>query len=345
MGIFYTTREDVMSAQDIRATAYAGRDIDSAIESASRAAEGLLHRTFYPWTGVRSFDYPGDQMARSWRLWLGRYDLISLTSIANNDGSTVSAVNAILEPQDGPPYDRVEINTGTSSTFSSGATWQRAVSITGVWGYTNDEEIAGTVAEALDASETGIDGSGMPTVGVGSVIRIDSERMVVTDKTWLTTAQTGSLTANMNAQTLTVADGTAFVSGEVLLIDAERVKVVDISGNNLIVRRAIDGTTLAAHTTATIYALRVLTVQRGALGTTAATHLTSTPVNRWVPPGVLSELTLAYAINNVLQRQSGYARTVALSDGQSEAMTGRAIREIEKTARMTLGRQARKAVV
>jgi hypothetical protein len=344
MGIAYTTREDVMSAQDIKATAYAGRDIDRAVDAGARAAEGLLHRVFYPWTGTHYFDYPGDMYARAWRIWLGRFDLISATSVVNGDGSTVATGNLFLEPQDGPPYDHVEINRGTTSSFASGATMQRAVAITGVWGWSTDEELAGTAAEALDASETGIDGSGMPTVGVGSVIRVDSERMVVTDKTWLSTGQTGSLAVQQNAQTLTVADGTAFVSGEVLLLDAERVKVVDIAGNNLTVRRAVDGTTLAAHTTATIYALRVLTVQRGALGTTAATHLINAPVYRWLPPALLAELNLAYAINNLLQRQSGYARTVGTGDTERE-MFGRAIRRLEDDAKAVLGRRARTAAV
>lgn len=352
MGIWYTTREDVMSAQDIKATAYVGRDIDRAVDSGARAVEGLLHRVLYPRTATRYFDYPGDTYARSWRIWLERYDLISVTSVTNGDGTVVPTGNLFLEPQDGPPYDRLEINRGTVSTFASGTTVQRAVAVTGVWGWSLDEETAGTAVEVLDATETGIDGSGMPTIGVGSIIRVDSERMVVTDKGWLTTGQTGSLAVQQNAQTLAVTDGTAFVSGEVLLIDAERVKVVDIAGNNLTVRRAVDGTTLAVHTTATIYALRILTVQRGALGTTAATHLINAPVYRWLPPVLAAELNLAYAVNNLLQRQSGYlmprksgyARTATSGDSEKE-VARRSIRNLEEDAKSVLGRQTRTAAV
>lgn len=61
MGIWYTTREDVMSAQDIKATAYSGREIDRAIDAGARAVEALLHRVLYPWLGSRYFDYPGTQ--------------------------------------------------------------------------------------------------------------------------------------------------------------------------------------------------------------------------------------------------------------------------------------------
>jgi hypothetical protein len=344
MGTWYTTREDVMSAQDIKATAYAGRDIDRAIESASRMAEELLHRDFAPWTGTRSFDYPNDQGSPSWRLWFGQYGLISPTVIANNDGTTVALSDWFLWPQDGPPYEALELNRGTNAAFSSGSTSQRSVSITGLWGYTNQEDLAGTVTEPLDASETEIDGNGMPTVGVGTVIRVDSERMIVTDKRWLATGQTGTLAVQQNAQALTVADGTAFVAGETLLMDAERIRVVDIAGNTLTLRRAVDGTTLSAHSSSAIFALRQLTVRRGALGTAAATHLTSAPVYQWMVPGPLAELTLAYAIDHLLQRQSGYARTIGSGDAEQE-QTGRGIRLLEKRVQHAVGRQARKSVV
>lgn len=141
-----------------------------------------------------------------------------------------------------------------------------------------------------------------------------------------------------------MADGTAFRSGETILLDAERIRVVDIAGNNLTLRRAVDGTTLAAHTTATVYALRALTVTRGALGTTAASALTGATVYEWQPPALAGELNLAYAVNILLQRQSGYARTVGEGENQREA-AGRGIREIEKEAKSALGRQARTGAV
>lgn len=344
MGVWYTTREDVMSAQDIKAAAYNGRDIDRAIEAASREAEQLIHRVAYPWLGTRYFDYPDDQYVPTWRIWFGRHDLISATSITNGDGSTVSTSNVFLGPQDGPPYDRVDINRGTTAAYTQGTTNQRAIAIAGLWGFSDDSETAGLTAEVLDIVETGVDVAALVGVGVGSVIKIDSERMVVTDKTWASTSQTGSLAAAQNAVTLSVADGTAFAVGERLLIDAERVLVVDIAGNNLVVRRAVDGSTLAAHTTATVYAQRTLTVTRGALGTTAATHSNGATVTRWVPPGPLAELTLAYAVDALLQRQSGYARTVGGGDTESEA-SGRAIRQAERRALFAMGRQARKAAV
>lgn len=338
-----------MSAQDIKASAYNSAAIDAAIESASRSVEGLLHRTFYPWTGTRYFDYPSNQSARYWRLWLGRYELVSLTSIANNDGSTVSGANVFLEPQDGPPYDRIEINTGTTAAWASGTTWQRAVAVTGVYGYDNTESQIGTTVEALDTTETGVDGSTMPLVGVGTILRVDDERMIVTGKSWLTTAQTGSLGSLASNVTLTVVDGSGFLPGETLLIDSERVLVVDVSGNTLTVKRAVDGSVLATHTTATIYAPRSLTVQRGALGTTAATHLINAPAYAYQVPGTVRQLCIAYAVNNLLQNQGGYTRTVGGNDLNVGANTvtgiGDGITSIERAALIAYGRRMRTAAV
>jgi hypothetical protein len=98
----------------------------------------------------------------------------------------------------------------------------------------------------------------------------------------------------------------------VLLLDAERMRVTDIAGNNLIVDRAWDGSTLAAHTAPTIYAPRSLTVARGALGTTAAAIAQNAPVYRWNPPGPVHSLAIAEAVTTLLQESSGYARTTGV---------------------------------
>src|SRR5690606_22447868 len=55
---WYTTRETVKAALDYKETARNDAQVDRAIESASRAVEGLLHRRFYPETATRYFDWP-----------------------------------------------------------------------------------------------------------------------------------------------------------------------------------------------------------------------------------------------------------------------------------------------
>lgn len=337
MGVWYTYRETVMSAQDIKAAAYNANDIDRAIETASRTAEQVVHRaTIAPTLGTRYFDWPSSHI-NGWTLYLEDQPLISLTSLSAG-GDPISGGNYFLEPvNSGPPYRRIVLNKGTSAYWTNSTTPQRAVAATGLWGWSDVAETVGTLAEDLDSSETGVDGSGMPEVGVGAVIRVGDERMIVTDKSWLSMSETVTVGAQNNLRTIAVTSGPAYVVGETLLIDGERVRVVDIAGNNLVVNRAVDGTPIAAHSGATVYALRTLTVQRGVLGTSAASHSTGAAVTRWVVPEPLGELTLAYAINILVQRQSGYARTVGAGEGQRES-PGRGIREIEADARAVMGR-------
>ncbi len=338
MSIPYTTREDVASSQDIKATAYAARDIDSAIQSGARSVEALTHRVLYPWQGTRYFDFPNGD-SPSYRIRFGEFDLLSSTAIVNGDSTTIVGANTFYNPQSGPPFTAIEVNRGTSSYFTAGSTNQRAVAITGLWGHSNVEALAGTVTEPLDTTETGVDGTAMPYVGVGSLIRVDSERMLVTGKSWLTTGQTATLAASNAAQTLTVSDSTAFIAGDLLLIESERVAVLDIAGSTLIVRRAQDGSPLAAHAGATIYAQRSLTVERAVAGTTAATHLTSAPAYVWQPPPLAAELNRAYAINALLQRQSGYGRIEG--ENRPGEKPGRGIADLEQDVRASLGKMMR----
>lgn len=322
MGVWYITREAVKRSLDAKETARNDVLVDRAIEAASRSVEGLLRRTFAPVLTTQYFDWPNEQYARAWRLWITRANLISVTTLSVA-GSTVAASDYFLEPVNGgPPHDRIEIDLESSAAFSSSGTHQRSIAVTGLWGYTNDETTVGIIAEALDASETAVDvdGATAALVGVGSVIRVDSERMLVTARSTLTTGQTlqTDLTNQNNAVTVAVTTGSAFAVGETILLDAERMLIVDITGNNLMVKRGWDGTTIAAHSGSTIYGYRTLTVSRGALGTTAATHLTSAPILRWDVPGPVAELTLAEALNNLEQAKAGYARTAGSGESERE---------------------------
>src|SRR5690606_34488219 len=131
------------------------------------------------------------------------------------------------------------------------------------------------------------------------LIKLGTEHMVVTGRSMLDTGQNigADLDASNSAVTVAVTDGTAFSAGETLLIGSERMLIVDVAGNNLIVKRAWDGSVLAAHTSgADIYASRTLTVERGALGTTAATHLDNAAVSRHVVPGAVRALAVAEAL-------------------------------------------------
>ena len=315
----YTSREQVKAATDQAETARSNTRVDAAIESASRTIERKMHRRFYPWTGTRTLDWPPDQRSRSHVLWLGEDELLSVSALTAG-GVTIPPGDFFPRPDNATPYDRLEINLAGGSAFGAGDTSQRAVSIAGVFGYCDDTVAAGALAEGLDVSETAVDVTDSAALGVGDLLMVGAERLLVTGKTMLSTGQTlqAPLTASVAAQTVAVTTGSAYAAGETLLLDAERMLVVDIAGNNLIVQRAHDGSTLAVHTGSTIYAPRTLTVERGAVGTTAAAHDTATAVRRHLPPGPISTLALAIAVCDLQQQAAGYARTAGSGDNERE---------------------------
>lgn len=339
MGIWYTTREDVMSALDYKLTSRQSAQVDRAIEAGSRSVERLCHRKFFPELDTRYFDWP-EVSSPSWRIWLGQNELISVSSVSSN-GQTISPASIFLEPNDsGPPFTRLELDRGSSASFDSGNTPQRAVSITGLYGYSDDTITAGTAAEAMDASETGFDVSNGSLIGVGDLLKVDSERMIVTGRSWVSTGESGSLTSSNADQTLAVASGAAYSTGELLLMGAEVLFIAAISGNSLTVRRAQEGSPLQAHVSAPISASRSFTVTRGALGTTAATHLISAPVVKQLYPGPITSLTVAEAISQLQNELAGYGRTVGAGDNAREA-SGSMLNKLRSAVYDAYGRKAR----
>ncbi len=343
--VLYATREDVMSALESQPSARTAVLIDRALESASRAVEGLLHRKFYPWTGTRKFDWPNDSNGRTGRLWLDDDELISVQLITSGGVEIVSG-NYFLEPvNDGPPYDHLDLNRGTNASFSQGNTSQQSISITGVFGYDLDEIAATTLAEALDVSETAVDVADVSQIGIGSILRVEDERMLVTSKSWLSSGQTlqADVTASKSIVSLQVADGAAFHANETVLLDSERMLVIDVAGNTLTVQRAVEGSLLAAHSGVTIYVARTLSVQRGALGTTAATHVSGSSVYVHQVPAPVRELTIAYAIETYEGKKVGY--TDPGGGSKDKRAASGSLKTLEADVYARYGRKARIKVV
>jgi hypothetical protein len=347
----YTTREIIKRGLDIAPTARNDRQIDRCIESAARRVDGLCHRIFYPRLDTKYFDWPNYQRAIPWRLWLDDTELISASNVISG-GVTVPSTNYNLESNRvGPPYDRLEINISTSSALSAGSTYQRSIAITGLWGYSNDEDTLGAAVEALDDSETAldVDAETSAEVGVGAIIRIDDERMIVSGRSQLDTGQTlggSGLSANKNDVTVPVSSGAAFAVDEIVTIDAERMLIVDILGNALVVNRGYDGSVLASHTAgAAVYAPRTLTVIRGAFGTTAASHSNAATIYQWKPPPGIRQLNTTEAIHELMQEQTGWFRTMSASSNfggtakRSASMD--AIIDLRESVYQQYGRKAR----
>ena len=351
---WYTTREVVKGALDINETARANAQVDRAIESASRQIEGGLHRTFYPWHGTRRFDWPNAQRARPWRLWLDQYELVEVTSMTSG-GVAIPPGNLVLYPTGGPPYNRVEIDIGSASAFSSGDSHQQAIAITGIWaGCPAAEDQIGTLTGNLDAdpADTASITWSVTDLGVGDILRIGDERLIVTGRTMADSTQDtgGALAASAADVTVPVSNGAAFGAGSVLLVGAERMLVVDVAGNNLVVKRAWDGSVLAAHSSGVdVYHLAGVDVDRAQLGTVLAAHTSGAAVYRHVVPGPVSALCVGLSLAQVLGEQSGYARPGSAPGGSSstkrdrphDQKLGAGLDALWATAYAACGRKAR----
>jgi len=342
------TREAVKKALDVKATARSDDDVDRAIQAATRSVEGLLHRRFYPQDMTRYYDWPSYQYAYPWRIWFDAWELAAIPTSVTTGGTAIPLADIFFEPVNtGPPYTYMEINRATNAAFGAGPTPQRDVAVTGTFGFDLNTAGAGSLATAVSSTTaTTVTATNSAAAGVGDVLLVDSERMLLTDKALVSTGQTqaGTITNSTAAQLLGVPDGTLFSAGEVLVLDAESMFVTGITGNNLIVKRGWDGSAPAAHTGATIYAYRLWMVARGALGTTAATHSNAAAISRYAPPSLVTQLGLAEAENNLLQAVSGYARTVGAADN-ARPVSGQSLADIRALAYAQYGRKVRRRTV
>lgn len=344
----YATREDIKDALDSKETARNNTRIDDELMASTLSVESQMHRKFYPQTATRYFPWPDRRSPTPSRLWLDDDELISLSSLSSG-GTTIAATDYFLEPVNtGPPYTSIQIDLDSSAAFGGGSTWQRGITGVGVFGHSNNTAPAGALAEALDTSETGVDVTDSALIGIGSLIKVDSERMLVTGKASLTTGQTvitSALTASATNETVLVTSAASMIVGEMLTIDSERMLVVDITGNSLTVKRAWDGSTLAAHNTGvTIYAGRTLTVVRGACGTTAAAHDTAAAITVQVYPGLIRELCKAETVALL----TGQARAWARGSGAAESEkppVGTGLAGLRADAARAYRRKARMAAV
>lgn len=353
MGIWYATREQVRDSLEIVHTAYANRLIDSRLEAASRSLEGLLHRRFYPERRTVQMDWPNYQYSPTWQLWMGDNELISLETLTA--GGTVITSDVNLRRGDDrtePPYSYIEVDLASNAAFAGGTTFQRSISILGLYGYndTATNIAAGTLGSGINSSVTSLvinPSSGDYPIGVGSLLLVGTERIVLTERRMSDTGQNlQSSMDDLQSDTLVnVTDGTAFAAGETILIGAERMRINDIAGNNLIVTRAWDGTVLATHSVNDdVYALRTFTAKRGQLGSTAAAHDANDLVYVHEFPGLINELCIAEAIVLLEQNSAGYARMVGSGASQRES-SGAGLADIRDRAWAAFGRMSRKEAV
>lgn len=329
----YCTREQVKAALDSVETARNNRKIDRNIRAGADSVERLTLRKFYPSYETRTFDWiPEQDASMPWRLWLDGNELAGPPTAITSGGETVDIATVFPRPDTGPPYDHLEIDRSSSTVWASGATPQRALSIAGPYASCRlDDATASTLAAGITSSVEACTIGASWEIGVGSLLLVGTERMWVTGRSMITTGQTLQvpLTADQSSTTVRVTNGAAFTEDEVILIGAEKMRVDEIAGNDLIVTRKWDGSVLASHNGQTIYSARSLAVERGSVGTTAASHSLGDTVRVFRPPPLINQLNIAYAVVGFLDESSGYSRTVGSGDNEREA-AGRRLIELEK---------------
>ena len=339
----YANAAAVRAAVDVAATPQADRDITRAIDDASRAIESLCGgRKFYPSSETRTVDWPdlAGVNVDSRRLWLDENEVISISALVV-DTVTITDYRLHYKADRGDCYRAIEMNRSASSSFSGSTNdYQDPISITGVFGFTNtlatSGALNGAISTTTETSLTLTDGS---RINVGDAIKIDDEYLLITGTSWVDTTETlgTALTVDMDDNTVAVADGATYTAGERLLVGTERMEIVDISTNDLIVTRAVDSTTLAAHSIgAVINADRGRTTERGSLGTTAATHADAATVSYHVAPAAVTSLCIAEAEVLLAQERSGYARTVGAGEAEREAR-GTGLKEKREQVRRRYG--------
>lgn len=342
--VCYTTRERVQDTLEQSDAVRNNRRIDDCIRAASRDISGELHRNFWPQYGTR---YPNVRWVRGGRtLWLNHvdYEVLSLTSVVVDGVTWTENTHYYLDmqiPYGSGAYVALRIPNTAAVAWSS---LDRGIALTGFFGGSNGSDAAGTLAAAITTTTAlTMSVSDASLVGVGDLILIDSERVIVTEKTMLTTTATvtGSVASSNATTTVPVSDGTLIHAGEQILIGSERMFVENVTGNNLTVKRAVQASVLAAHASPdVIYAPRTCTIRRGAAGTTAATHLNAAALARNAPPTLIGEGALALATNYAEQGKSGYARVVGAGDNARQA-TGAGVNALTEDLYTAFGRKGR----
>ncbi|MGH3402670.1 MAG: hypothetical protein ACRDRJ_09210 [Streptosporangiaceae bacterium] len=375
--VCYSNRTDVQLSIDFKPGLDVNAALDRALTTAADNIDGQFHRVFFPSDDTRYFDWPnqggsgGGQYAQPWRLYLDDNDLTVLTSLVTG-GVTITLDQVFAEPvnnpQKGKPfYTYIELDRSTSAAFGGNAqTPQHSIVLAGTWGYGADADPAGqlaadagtgdTVVTTTDGSAIGpgdlmILGYGRGTAPypaaaghAGAIAPYTGERCLVTGvsavSAGLTQSGSGVTTASNADNALSTTGGGALNAGEVIVLDQEDCLVEQIVDGVATVRRAWNGTALAEHSGATVYAFRLFSVLRAQLGTSASSYTTGAAVYRHRIPPLIRDLSIAESAGQLLQEGSGYARTVGSGEAAHPA-PGIALADKWSEARTRHGRKAR----
>lgn len=371
----YCSRDDVKVALDFEITAPDDARIDRALQSVAEAIEGHLHRYFYPVDATCYLDWPNYQFAPPWKFYFdqpGYHDMQVMTSLQSPPGTVIPLWQVFLEPVNRKrewPFTRMDLDRSTTAAWGAASSPQHSVIVSGTWGW-YDPQSAGALTASAGSTDATIAISDGSQAGAGDLLILDAgtasapfpsypgtagalgaltgERVIVTGKTASATGLTQSGSgcgSDSSADSALATTGSGALNvGEVILLDQEQMLVTDITAGVATVKRAWNGTVLASHSSAPVYAYRTLSVRRGQLGTTAASHAQNALVSKHQPPALIRDLAIAECLNRVLQETSGYARTAGSGEAAMPA-PGAGLADLWDEAETVYARKARSRAI
>lgn len=242
--------------------------------------------------------------------------LLSITQIIN-DETILGATDIIAQPQakywPNGPYAWIDIDPDAVNV----ASWsceENDITITGKWGLYN---LASSMDITTGASQTAgastLQVSNGADVSPGLVALINDEQEYV-ESTGTPTSEVTTISAaiaDSEVQTITFTNGALVNVGEVLRIDLEQMKLVDISGHTGAVVRGWNRTQKASHLiNAHVDVYRTFNVVRGVNGTTAAIHDNGTAIYRQAVPDDINMLCRKMAGRMLKDAQGGFSGVI-----------------------------------
>lgn len=251
------------------------------------------------------------------------FPLLSVTTLVNDD-TTLTSADYILQPDgahwDNGPYSMLEVDSEATNLFN----WcmeANEVIITGQMGlYSSALATGATLGASLTDSGTTLQVSNAAKISAGGVYLVGSEWVFVREVgTPVAAVTTLSASVDANAGSGTVASGAALNVGEVIRIDGEQLRILDINSNTVYWERGWNKTTKASHSNgANVDVYRKFTIERGVNGSTAAAHTSGDALTRQIVPSDVNELTRKIATRMLKDASTGYqARVGDDATGQS----------------------------
>lgn len=274
-----------------------------------RSASEFIERkigAFIPETESRRFDGFGGV-----DLWVG--ELLAVTSILD-DADTLQASDYLLYPRqrlwDNGPYDRITLDPD-ATTIGAWSLEEDIIVVTGRWGLYEQSEATGATVQddPLSDSATSLLANNGSKIRPGKVLLVDAEQLLVT-ATAAATASTATLNGALdaNSEEVAVSDGSQLNIGEIAKVEFEKMLVLDISGNTLLVDRGWDNTKRTTHAdTTAVNVHRTFTVKRAINGTTANSHAQGTDIYQYLPPYDVNYLCKQTASLMSRKEDTGYA--------------------------------------